>query len=276
MTNRTRILAATIALVALALPAMAASDIVPAAAGNKWTYDCYKSLIGAIMYQGRVMTSLNDISFGSSVYEVISLDEKANPPTFEYRESINTTSSTGGMGSQSIIDIKFANTQRGQEIVSTRRSSPTSDDSELQEYDPALLYYLRDIAPGKQWAVGTMKDTDTEVPMNAKAVGKETVTVPAGTFKDCLKLVYFSDIITGSTEIWGKVFKMTSGRTRGVYWIADGVGIVKELEIAESMAETVGPDGKTPIRIESASCDVRELKPGFVVKNERLKPAAAD
>ncbi|MGI6295182.1 MAG: hypothetical protein ACOX3G_03770 [Armatimonadota bacterium] len=266
MTHKTQILVLSLVLVVLTLPALAASEMIPVAEGNKWTYDCYRSIVGAIMFQGRVMSSLNDLSFGSSVYEILSVDNKANPPVFEYRESVDTASATGGSGSHSQIDIKFVQTERGQEIASTNRSATVSDEGEKQDYSPALLYYMRDAAPGKQWDVGGMRDAKTEIPMKAKAVGKETVTVPAGTFKDCLKVVYYSDTMTGSADIWGKEFNVTSGRTRGVYWIADGVGVVKELEIAESEAETIGPDGKTPLRIESYSCDVRELKPGFVVK----------
>lgn len=266
MTHKMQILVLTLVLVALTLPVTAETEMIPVAEGNKWTYDCYRSIVGAITFLGRTMSSLNDVSFGLSVYEVMSVDDKANPPAFQYRESIDTTSSSGGPGSHSQIDIKFARTERGQEITSTNRSATASDDGDKQDYSPALLYYMRDAVPGKQWDVGSMRDANTETPMKAKAVGKETVTVPAGTFKDCLKVVYYSDALTGSADIWGKEFDVTSGRTRGIYWIADGVGIVKELEIAESVAETIGPDGVTPLKIESSSCDVRELKPGFIVK----------
>lgn len=244
----------------------AATDIIPCAVGNKWTYDCYKTMRGAIRYQGKTMSSMNDASFGSSVYEILSVDSKANPPVFDYRESSETNSSEGGSSDRDQIDIKVVNTASGQQMTSSYRTSSGSDKADKQDYDPALLYFARDAAPGKEWTVGTMRDEDTKVPMAAKAVGKETVTVPAGTFKDCLKVVYSGDTMSGNVEIWGKPFTVTSGRTRGIYWVADGVGVVKELQIATSTAETPGPDGKSPLTIESASCDVRELRPGFIVK----------
>jgi hypothetical protein len=250
----------------LAVGALAGTDIIPSAEGNKWTYDCYKYMRGTMSLKDKVVSAFEDTSFGSSVYEIVSIDSKANPPTFDYRETTTTVSSSGGQSSESQVDIKFANTDKEQRIVSTNRAASADDDEpDQQEYSPALLYYLRDAAPGKQWTVGDMKQEDTVTPMSAKAVGKETVTVPAGTFKDCLKVVYYSDTVTGEVDIWGKPFTMASGKTRGIYWIADGVGVVKELEIAVSTAQAPGPDGKTMLSIESASCDVRELKPGYVV-----------
>jgi hypothetical protein len=248
------------------VPALAATDIIPCAVGNKWTYDCYKTMRGAIRYQDKTMTAMNDTSFGSSVYEVLAADSKATPPVFNYRESSDTNSSATGSNDRDQIDIKLVNAAIGQQMTSSYRTSSGSDKPDKQDYEPALLYFVHDAAPGKQWTVGPMRDEETQIPMTAKAVGKETVTVPAGTFKDCLKIVYTGDTMSGNVDVWGKHFTVTSGRTRGIYWIADGVGVVKELEIATSTAETPGPDGKSPVTIESASCDVRELKPGFIIK----------
>lgn len=260
--------ASILALIAVsfAASAFAATDIIPCAVGNKWQYDCYKLLRGAVRYQGKTMTSMDDSSFGSSVYEVLSVDSKAAPPVYEYRETTDTSSSTGGSDSRDQIDIKLVNSDTGQQMLSTYRTASGQDKPDKQDYDPRLLYYSRDAAPGKEWTVGTMRDEDTKVPMTAKAVGKETITVPAGTFKDCLKVIYSADTMSGNVDLWGKQFTVTSGRSRGVYWVAEGVGVVKELEIATSTAETPGPDGKSPLTIESASCSVRELRPGFVVK----------
>ena len=243
-----------------------ATDIIPCAVGNKWQYDCYKLLRGAVRYQGRTMTSLNDASFGSSVYEVLSVDDKSAQPVYEYRETTTTSSSTGGSESRDQVDLKVVNGDSGQQLLSSYRTSTGSDKPDKQDYDPPLLYFSRDPAPGLQWTVGIMRDEETKTPMTAKAVGKETVTVPAGTFKDCLKVVYSSDSMSGTVDLWDKQFTVTSGRSRGVYWVAQGVGVVKELAIAVSTAETPGPDGKSPLTIESSSCSVSELRPGFIVK----------
>jgi hypothetical protein len=250
----------------LAVPVLASTDIIPCTVGNKWQYDCYKIFRGAVRYQGKTMASTNDTSFGSSVYEVLSVDDKPARPVYEYRETTNTASCTGGTDSDEQTDLKLVNDDAGQRVLSTYQTASSLDKPDKQDYDPPLLYYVRDAAPGKEWTVGTMRDENTTTPLTARAVGRETVTVPAGTFKDCLKVIYVSDTTSGTVDVWQKQFTITAGRSRGVYWVADGVGVVKELEIATSTAETPGPDGKTPLTIDSASCSVSELRPGFIVK----------
>lgn len=260
---RTLILIAAIAI--LSLHVWAATDIIPCAVGNKWEFDCYKMFTGNLMFKGKAMSSMSDTSFGSSVYEVLSVDSASGQPVYEYREVTQTTSSTSGEETRNQSDLKIRDDSKGQFILSTDESGTNSDTPNKQDYDPPLFYYPHDAAPGKEWTVGSMRDENTTVPMTAKAVGRETVTVPAGTFKDCLKVVYISDTMTGTADLWGKQFTVTSGRSRGIYWIADGIGVVKELEVSTSIAETPGPDG-TPMTIESSSASVSELKPGYVVK----------
>lgn len=264
MTKRTQRLVLIIATLALALPAFAATDIIPCVVGNKWTYDCYKMFTGDVTFKGKSMNKMSDASFGTATYEVLAMD-KSFPPMYEYREITKTSSSTGGSDSNDQVDLRLANDAAGQHIVSSYTTSTGSDKADRQDYEPQLLYYASDPAVGREWTVGIMREEDTRVPVTGKVVGKETVTVPAGTFKDCLRVVYSSDAITGTVDVWQKKFNITSGKTRGIYWVAEGVGVVKELEVATSSAEAAGPDG-TPVTIESSSCTVSELKPGFIVK----------
>lgn len=264
MTKRTQRLVLMIASIALALPALAGVDIIPCVVGNKWTYDCYKMYTGDVRFKGKSMSKMSDASFGTSTYEVLAMDKSASP-IYEYRESTKTSSSTGGSDSNDQVDLRLANDAAGQHVVSSYQTSTSMDKADRQDYDPHLLYFAGDAAVGKEWTVGSMREENTLIPMTAKVVGKETVTVPAGTFKDCLRVVYSSDAISGTVDVWQKQFNITSGKSRGVYWVAEGIGVVKELEVATSTAESAGPDG-TPVTIESSSCSVSELRPGFVVK----------
>ncbi len=262
MLKRVTLLA--LALAAAATCALAATDIIPCAVGNKWQYDCYKVIRGSVTYQGKSMGSMDDTSFGSSVYEVLSVDSKSAQPIYSYRETTDT-SSAGSEPDHDQTDLQIRNDATGQYILSSYRTGSSMDAPDKQQYETPLLYYVRGATPGKEWSVGVMRDENTLVPVTAKVIGREAVTVPAGTFKDCLKVVYISDTMSGTVDIWNKQFNITSGKSRGIYWVAEGVGVVKELEIATSTAETPGPDG-APISIESSSCSVSELKPGFVVK----------
>lgn len=243
---------------------MAATDIIPCVVGNKWTYDCYKVFTGDVRFQGKSMSKMSDASFGSATYEVLAQD-KSGQPIYDYREITETSSSTGGNDTKEQIDLRLRNEATGQMLMSSNATSTGQDQPDRQDYEPALLYYSRNAAPGKEWTVGTMRQEGTTIPLSAKAVGRETVTVPAGTFKDCLKVMFVSDTMSGTVEVWQKQFTVTSGKSRGIYWIADGIGVVKELEVATSTAEAPGPDG-TPLTIESNSCSINELRPGYIVK----------
>lgn len=264
MTKRTQILVLTIVALALALPVLAGVEIIPCAVGNKWSYDCYRMYTGDIRYQGKSMNKMSDTSFGSAVYEVLAMD-KSMPPVYEYRETTKMSSSTGGTASDDQVDLRIVNDDLGQRVLSTHQTSTTTERNDRQDYDPALVYFPKQTVVGKQWSVGNMREENTVIPMNAKIVGIETVTVPAGTFKDCLRVVYSCDAIAGTVDVWQKQFTITSGKSRGVYWVAEGVGVVKEVEVSSSRAEAPGPDG-TPVTIESSQCSISELKPGYVVK----------
>lgn len=253
-----------ISLALASAAAFAGVEIIPCVVGNKWTYDCYKMYTGDVRFKGKSMNKMSDASFGTSTYEVLAMDKSA-PPLYEYRETTKTSSSTGGSDSSEQVDLRIANDAAGQHIVSSYTTSTGSDKPDRQDYEPKLLYYVSDPTVGKEWTVGIMREENTRIPVAAKVVGKETVTVPAGTFKDCLRVVYSSEAIGGTVDIWQKKFNITSGKSRGIYWVAEGVGVVKELEVATSSAEAAGPDG-TPVTIESSSCTVSELKPGFVAK----------
>ena len=253
------------ALIALSLPVIASPEPVICTPGNKWEYDRWKLLSAEIQIGGKTVATMHDTGSGSSIYEVLSKEDGKSPVVFNYRETINTTS-TSGQVSNDKSDMQITNENGGMKILSIIEESSSEEEPDRQTYDPPLCYFDAGAAMlGKHWDVGTMRSGDVKSFVSAKGAGRETVTVPAGTFKDCLKVVYTSDDMSGTIDVWGKTFTINSGRRRGIYWIADGVGVVKELEVVTSGAETTGPDGK-PIQLESSYCSIGELKPGYVAK----------
>lgn len=253
------------AAVGLAPCARADVSMIPTEPGNRWEFEVVKLLRARVAFQGRTMATLKDPASGSAVYEVVSVDSSASPPVYDYRETVDLLS-TNGNAETHTVRINIVSEGSDIKILSTMRESPGDKDVDRQSYDPPLLYYnAAAAAAGQSWDVGEMRDGDTSAPTTARGAGRETVTVPAGTFEDCLKVVYSSDTASGVIQMWDKTFTVTSGRSRGVYWIAEGVGVVKELEIATSVAQAEGPGGR-PISVEAASCTVSELKPGYVVK----------
>ncbi len=243
--------------------ASAATEIIPTSVGNKWEYSCVKLIRATIRHRDRTMATFKDTSSGQSIYEVVSVDTGAAQPVYDYRETTEMYSTSGDSNSDK-DELKITHDDAGLRILSTYGESGGGE-PDRQTYDPPLLYYPKDAAVGNSWEVGTVRDTTTSSVIAARGVGIESITVPAGTFKDCLKVVYSSENVSGNVDMWGKTFDIVSGRMRGVYWIANGVGVVKELEVSVSTAQTEGPDG-SPVSIEAASCTISELKPGYVVK----------
>lgn len=258
-----------LALAALMLFASAAvyavPDMLPAAVGNKWEYETVKLTRATLSIEGRPLMMMRDASSGSSIYEFVSVDDKQNPPLFGYVETTDLQSAAGPNRETEKNEIRLTSDDNAVRIVATASTSGVSSEPERQTYDPPLLYFDKKASVGRQWSVGEMRDGDIKSLTTGRIVGREAVTVPAGTFPDCLKVVYSSDEFTGTVEIMKKTFKMTAGRSRGIYWISEGVGVVKELEVSVSTAEAPGPAGK-PIRMQAAVCSVSELKPGYVVK----------
>lgn len=73
------------------------------------------------------------------------------------------------------------------------------------------------------------KDEESDIIAQITAIGFETITVPAGTFKDCLKLQGVMTLqITLSSN--NKVVQMLDSTTN---WFAPGVGLIKGVEKTE-------------------------------------------
>jgi len=214
---------------ALVAPVAGSVEVIPCKAGNKWDYDCVKVLNARITFQGRTMATAKDASYGSATYEVASSDDTGGEVLYDYHESRKLKSVSGDTESMKLL-LKISNDESGLQIHYSSEDKPHGRETDEQTYDPPLSYYNEsDAAAGRAWDVGIIRDGDTACPMTGRGAGRETVTVPAGTFENCLKVVYSSDEITGTMEMWDKTFSITSGRTRGVYWIAENVGVVKEL-----------------------------------------------
>ena len=251
-----------IVLCAAHVPA-GAVDILPTAVGNKWEYACVKLIRATIAHSGQTVASMRDASSGLSVYEIVSVDDSTGRPVYDYRETTKMRS-VGGATDTDKDQLKITRDDKGLRVLEIYQESSNDDEPDHQIYDPPLLYYANGVGAGKSWELGTVREGETSSFITARSAGTETVTVPAGTFKDCLKVIYSSDKVSGTVDMWEKTFDLTSGKSLGIYWIADGVGVVKELEVSTSTAKTKGSDGK-PVTIEAASCIVSELKPGYVV-----------
>ena len=68
--------------------------------------------------------------------------------------------------------------------------------------------------------------------------GTETVTVPAGTFSNCLKVTYATWKMSGMTATTTGNLLVTDGNVRDTCWFAKDVGVVKEVQVKTTIYST--------------------------------------
>jgi hypothetical protein len=100
-------------------------------------------------------------------------------------------------------------------------------------YQPALPYLKSSAHPGEAWKVGTQKNMALDLPTTAVMDVPETVTVPAGTFTNCLKVVYKSVVESLINET-----RVESGNVQDTIWYAKDVGVVKEFQVTVIKSKT--------------------------------------
>ena len=243
-----------------AIPALG-YEMFPCNVGNKWEYETVKVFSGEVKINNLPVSLMKNIQSGRSIYEIT---EGPTNGFFSYLETQELSDIRGVTESEKTL-IKISLTDKGMLIHSTLREATGMQNPESETYSPPLLYFASDADKNKTWDIGAFKDKDLSEPFKGRSAGRETVTVPAGTFKDCLKVVYSSEGATGTFDAFETKFKPAGGKSINVYWIAEGVGVVKELEVSTSKAEAKGPDGSI-LYTEGSTCTVSELKPGYVVK----------
>ena len=97
-----------------------------------------------------------------------------------------------------------------------------------------------------------------------EVVGRESVTTPAGTFKDCLRVRYTGDMGSREARIDGR--SNAVGRYVRDVWYARGVGVVREHE--EGRFEAVRRDRKLVFTVKSDAA-LKGTKPRAVPAKQR-------
>ena len=241
----------------------------PCAVGNRWEYDTVRVQNAQVKLGETIASASREVQSGNSVYSVTGYLTDA---VYDYQELVTLSNPAGKTQTDKTL-IKFGVGNKGLEIHSTVNESSSDSAPVEQKYIPPLFYFAANADKGKPWNVGAFKDRNLSEPFKAKSGGRENVTVPAGTFNNCLKVIYSSDGASGTFEAAGVTFKPTGGKSVNIYWIADGVGVVKELEVSTSKAEADGLGG-IKISMEGSSCTVSELKQGYTANKTNARPKA--
>lgn len=257
------------ALIAWAIAAAGVSadvkDLVPLAVGNRWEYSTYEFGVMTIGGAGDSQ-SIPTGGPGTYVEEVLSINEQR--PNGDVVYLINSVTKTEeGLNSKAAgwtTDTLMLASKDGLFIVADRSwddSEPPK--TEWEKYDPPLVELPNDAAPGRKWKVGTVRNDDLRMPMTAQAAGYETVTVPAGTFENCLKLYTTSGRITGSVGLGDKEATIKRGRSVVIVWLYPGVGMVKETDILQIKMQFPPDESGQSLLVTTTNRRTLELQPGY-------------
>jgi len=106
------------------------------------------------------------------------------------------------------------------------------------------LWLVSDLTLGHQFTLQLLPDLATDVYLHGTIAAIEPVTVPAGTYLDCVRVDYVIDYgMSGCTDESGNLLGTSRGETRGHVHFAPGVGPVESSEQFIPYVEVTGSCG---------------------------------
>ena len=249
-----------IILLLISASAVAAEkNVLPLAVGNRWEYAVTQYGIMS-SGEGKSSRSMEMASQGTCVEEVVSIKEKRKDGVvYEYHAVTKTDAGLNTEPSEVIEDTLMLASNKGI-AISASKASGMGDllSNEWVKYDPPLIIYGSGMKPGAKWKIGTVREGNLRMPMEAQVAGTETVIVPAGTFENCLKIYVTCKKVTGTMGTGAELATIKSGKSVNTVWMHPSVGVVKEQDILQAkMQFTKGP------LMTGTQRKVKELLPGY-------------
>jgi len=214
-----------------------------------------ESKSGEMSSQGRSVESVEAIKPGSGGQQV-----------YEYRTETHMAVGANTHARHTVAEEKRIVTPKGVEVVATRMSDEGGVLSgKWESYDPPLLLYKAGAKPGTAWQTGTVREGDIRIPGNVRVMGYETVAVPAGEFRKCLKLCIMTDKVSGTVPVGPDKLPIKSGKGVDSIWIAPGAGVVKEDSMLQVIVDFPPTKDGEIITATATQRRTRELLPGYKV-----------
>jgi hypothetical protein len=144
-------------------------------------------------------------------------------------------------------------------LVGNKSASPGSTTGVIEQYETPVFLMKLPVQAGQRWSVGTMRSQGLSLPTSASVSGPETVTVPAGTYKECLKVTYQHTSVSGRTDLPVGRLEVERGTGTDTVWLAPGVGTVKEVQDLDVTLSFYSTHGGPPRRGRSVVHRTKEL-----------------
>lgn len=238
---------------------------VPLAVGNRWEYAV--TVYGVISIgEGENSRSMETSATGTCIEEVVAVKERRpnGDIVYEHRTTTSMDAGVNSEPSESGVEALMMSSKQGTLILASR-STGFGDvlTNEWEYYDPPLVLFGSGLTTGKKWKIGTIREGTLRMPMEAQVAGYETVTVPAGTFRSCLKIYGTCSKITGTMGKGKDLAVIKSGKSVSTIWLYPGIGVVKEDNVIQTKMEFPNdPSGRNQIMIGTQR-KIKELKPGY-------------
>jgi DUF3108-like len=215
-----------IAATAWAADSPPAKPFYSLAPGTRWSYDNSRELTQIVGVKTNAIhstgTEEDEILPAPAHYKKNGDTVLCRSTSQEQRETEGGSSKSSG-GSMQILEWRHDDLY----LHGIRIWIDGSYSEDMNLYQPPLLYLKSSAGAGETWKVGMQMSMGTELSTMATVQGTETVTVPAGTFSNCLKVVYRSVV----EKLPGNLL-LESGNVQDTVWYAKDVGMVKEFQVS--------------------------------------------
>jgi hypothetical protein len=232
---------------------------LPMTAGNRWVYA--SSTQTFIVADGRRIP-VQDTK-GTLTDEIVGPSEQVTTPAGVMAR--RSTLSERGMLDGQFNEINMVQTSHvgwvgdwlslfQEEVIGDATQEPSAE-----VYSPPLRFLKKTLNVGDTWNVGIERQEGLTLPTRARVLELEDVAVPAGTFKQCLKLMNEVVEPRGRIKNEGLELNVTRGRIVETLWFAAGVGVVKAELTATMTLDLMG------VAIEMQRTHTLVLQPGYRV-----------
>ena len=214
-----------VAAVAQAADSPSAKPLYSLAPGTRWTYEETQEIVlisDAKSNATHLIGTISEETLAAPAHYRENGDTVLlRSTTQEKRESESGVSEASG-GSMQILEWRNDNLY----LHGFRAWVDGSYSEAMNLYQPPLLFLNSSARPGDSWTVGKQKNMGADLSTVATMGSPETITVPAGTFSNCLKIVHTSTVDNLNGEA-----RVESGNVQDTIWYAKDVGVVKEFQV---------------------------------------------
>jgi hypothetical protein len=237
----------------------AVATYLPLNAGNRWTY---VSITQAFTEVGGTRLPLQDTR-GTITVEIIGpSDQVSTASNVMVQRSVLSERGTVGGQFDELNMVETWHLGWAGDWLSLYQEDMQEDpteDAKTQRYSPPLRLLKKTPKDGDSWDVGVQRAQRLSLPTRARVAEFEDVTVPAGTFRQCAKLIVEVTDPRGQIESEGLVLNVRGGRIVSTRWLAPGVGVVKEELTMTMTLEVMG----NVLQMQRTHTQV--LQPGYQV-----------